>query len=150
MYRHHPNTLRALLNDGRILRLTGFGVGFHALDESPERGGAALLETARQVDHAQTVGQRLLTGRPHRNARVRPDRFTLLRLIRRTRDDNGRPALLRPGGSMRPEVDTENTGKIAVMNSVCPKNNHLFLAIIFKGRGASPLDEGIMPCIAKI
>jgi hypothetical protein len=37
MDRHHPNTLCALLNDGRILRLTGFGVGFHALDESAER-----------------------------------------------------------------------------------------------------------------
>jgi hypothetical protein len=74
VYRHHPNTLRALLNDGRILCLTGFGVGFHALDESPERGGAALLESARQVNHAQAVGQRLLAGRPHRNARVRPNR----------------------------------------------------------------------------
>src|SRR5262249_60953257 len=72
--RHHPNTLCALLNDGRILCLTGFGVGFHALDESPERGGAALLESARQVDHAQAVGQRLLSSRPHRNARMRPNR----------------------------------------------------------------------------
>ena len=59
MYRHHPNALCALLNDGRILCLTGFGVGFHALDESPERGGAALLESARPVDHTQAVGQRM-------------------------------------------------------------------------------------------
>jgi hypothetical protein len=74
VYRHHPNTLCALLNDGRIFCLTGFGVGFHALDESPERGGAALLESARQVNHAQAVGQRLLASRPHRNAGVCPNR----------------------------------------------------------------------------
>jgi hypothetical protein len=63
-----------LFNDGRILCLTSFGVGFHALDESAERRGTALLKSARQVDHTQAVGQRLLASRPHRNARVRPNR----------------------------------------------------------------------------
>ena len=47
MYRHHPNTLCTLLDDGRIFGLTGFCVGFHALYEGTERGRAALLKAPR-------------------------------------------------------------------------------------------------------
>ncbi len=74
MHRHHPNTLRALLDDGRILGLTGFCVRFHALHEGAERGRATLFETSRHVDHSQAVRQRLLARWPHRNSRMRPDR----------------------------------------------------------------------------
>jgi hypothetical protein len=72
MHRHHANTLGALLDDGRVLGPTGFRVFPHALDESPERGRAALFEAPRHVDHSQAVGQGLLACRPHRNARMRP------------------------------------------------------------------------------
>jgi hypothetical protein len=68
------NAFGALLDDRRVLHLTGLCVGFHMLYEGAERGRAALLEAPRQVDHAQAVGQRLLAGWPHRNSRVRPNR----------------------------------------------------------------------------
>jgi hypothetical protein len=74
MYGHHPNALCALLDDGCVFGLTGFCVGFHALYEGAKRGRTALLEPARQADHAHAVGQRLLASWPHRNARMRPDR----------------------------------------------------------------------------
>ena len=74
VYGHHSNALGALLDDRRVLRLTGFCVGFHTLYEGAERGRAALLEAPRQVDHAQAVGQRLLASWPHRNTRMRPNR----------------------------------------------------------------------------
>ena len=75
MYGHHPNALGALLDDRRIFGLTGFCVGFHALDKGAERRSAALFEAPRQVDHPQAVGERLLAGRPHRNARMRANRI---------------------------------------------------------------------------
>ena len=75
MYRHHPHTLCALLDNGCILGLTGFCIVFHTIDESAEGGSTTLLETPRQVDQPKAVGQRLLACRPHRNARVRPDRI---------------------------------------------------------------------------
>ena len=74
MYGHHPNALSALLDDGRVLGLTGFCIRIHALDEGAKRGRAALFESPGQVDHPQAVRQRLLACGPHRNARMRPNR----------------------------------------------------------------------------
>jgi hypothetical protein len=73
MHGHHPNALGALFDDGRLLGLTCFCVSFYAFYEGTKRGRTALLEPARQVYDPQAVGQRLLAGWPHRNARVRPD-----------------------------------------------------------------------------
>ncbi len=73
MHGHHPNALGALFDDGRLLGLTCFCVSFYPFYEGTKRGRTALLEPARQVDHPQAVGERLLASSPHRNARVRPD-----------------------------------------------------------------------------
>jgi hypothetical protein len=56
MYGRHPNTLGALLDDGRILCLTGFCIVVHALHKRAKRRGATLLETSGQIDHPQAVG----------------------------------------------------------------------------------------------
>jgi hypothetical protein len=53
---HHADAFRALLDDGRVLRLTGFCIVVHALDEGAERRRAALFESTCQVDHPQAVG----------------------------------------------------------------------------------------------
>ncbi len=71
---HDPHSLRPLLDHGRLARGAALGVGVEAVDEGPERGRALRLEAARQVEHAERVGERLLARRPDGDARVRARR----------------------------------------------------------------------------
>jgi hypothetical protein len=74
MYGRHPNALGTLLDDGRVLCLTSFGIVVHTLHEDTKRRGTTLLEASGQINHPQAVGQGLLAGQPHRNARMGTNR----------------------------------------------------------------------------
>ena len=68
---HHAHALGALLDHRRLGALAALGAVLEPVDEAAERGGAAGLEAARLLEHAQHVGQRLLAGRPDGDAGVR-------------------------------------------------------------------------------
>ena len=80
VHRHDADAVGAFLDDGRLVRAAALGVILEARDEGAERRDRALLEAARHVEHAEDVAERLLTGGPDRDARVRP------RLLEQARD----------------------------------------------------------------
>ena len=67
VYGHHPHTLGALLDDRSLVGLAALGIRLELLDEGAE-GGSASLEMPRHVDQPLAVGERLLAGRPERDA----------------------------------------------------------------------------------
>ena len=67
MYGHHPHTLGPLLDDRGLIGLAALGIRLELLDEGPE-GGSAPLEMPRHVNQPLAIGERLLAGRPKRDA----------------------------------------------------------------------------------
>ena len=71
MHGHDAHALGALLDDGRLAFLRTLGVGLEPLDEGAERRDALPLGAPREVEQPADVGERLLAGRPDREAGVR-------------------------------------------------------------------------------
>ena len=71
MHRHDADAFGAVLDDRRLAGLAAVGVLLEKIDEGPERRDAPPLGAPREVHEARHVRERLLAGRPDREARVR-------------------------------------------------------------------------------
>ena len=74
VHAHDAHAFGAFLHHRRFRRVAAFRVGRQPIDEGPEAARARRLEPAREIQHAQDVGQGLLSGGPDGDAGVRPGR----------------------------------------------------------------------------